>query len=93
MKRDVVSERFELVDEVACPAVFVDPADVKVGAEVLVAGGGVGQQVPDDDQDRAFDGDESCELAAATDEAAVALAEEGVGFDAAMAASPRTRLR
>jgi hypothetical protein len=43
LKRDVVSERLELVDEVAGLAVFVDAAGVEVGAEVVVAGGGVGR--------------------------------------------------
>jgi hypothetical protein len=44
------------------------------GAEVLVAGGAVVEQVPDDDQDGAGDGDHGLELAAAP----VALPEEGV---------------
>ena len=76
----MVSEGFELVDEVAGLAVLVDAVGVEVGAEVVVAGGGVGEEVPDDDEDRAGDGDERFEFAAAFDEAAVALAEERVGF-------------
>jgi hypothetical protein len=47
---------------VARLAVLVDPAGVVAGAEVVVAGGAVGQQVPDDDQDGAGDGDEGFEL-------------------------------
>ena len=46
----------------------------------MEAGGGVGEQVPDDDQDGAGDRDQGFELAAAFDEAPVALAEEGVGL-------------
>ena len=58
---------------------FVDAAGVVAGAEVAEAGGGVGEQVPDDDQDGAGDGDQGLELAAAFDEPPVAFAEEGVG--------------
>jgi hypothetical protein len=39
---------FELADEVAFPPLLVDLRLVVVGAEVVVAGVGVGQQVPDD---------------------------------------------
>ena len=77
---DGVAECFELADEVAGFLVGVDAAGVVAGAEVVVAGGGVGEQVPDDDQDGAGDGDEGLELAAAVDEAPVAFAEEGVGL-------------
>src|SRR4051812_10300612 len=77
---DGVAERFELADEVALPAVLVDALGVEVGAEVAVAGGGFGEQVPDDDEDRSGDRDEGLQLAAAFDEPAVALAEEGVGL-------------
>src|SRR4051794_36053375 len=49
------------------------------GAEVDELGAGVGQQVPDDDQDRAADGDDRLVLAAAAGQASVALTEEGVG--------------
>ena len=71
MKRDVVSERFELVDELAGFAFFVDAVGVEVGAEVVVAGGGVVEEVPDDGEDGAFDCDKGFELAAAADDAAV----------------------
>jgi hypothetical protein len=90
---DGVAGGFELADELTGFPLSVDVVGVEVGAEVSVAGARVGEEVPDDDEDRAGDGDERFEFAAAADEAAVALAEEGVGFDAAMAASPRTRLR
>src|SRR5436309_4959629 len=60
--------------------VVVVSSGVVVGAEVAVAGCGIGKEVPDDDDDRAGDGDEGFELAAAFDEAAVALAEERVGL-------------
>ena len=65
---------------VAGLAVLVQTAGVVVGAEVVVAGGGVGEQVPDDDQDGSGDGDEGFELAAAFDQAPVAFPEEGVGL-------------
>ena len=79
---------------VAGLAVLVDAAGVEVGAEVVEAGGGVGQQVPDDHQDRAGDGDQSFELADAADQAAVALAQGKVSVLAAAAAtSPSTPLR
>jgi hypothetical protein len=77
---DGVPECFELADVVAGLALGVDAAGVVAGAEVVVAGSGVGQQVPDDDQDGAGDGDQGLELAAALDDPAVAFAEEGVGL-------------
>lgn len=51
----MVAEHLELVDELADPARPVDAAGVEVGAEVVEAGNGVGEQVPDDDEDRARD--------------------------------------
>jgi hypothetical protein len=77
---DAVAQRLELANVVAGLAVLVDAAAVVVRAEVVEAGGGVGQQVPDDHQDGAGDGDQGLELADASDQAAVALAEEGVGL-------------
>src|SRR6266511_282507 len=77
---DGVAQRLELADVVAGLAVLVDAVGVVVGAEVVEAGGGVGEQVPDDHQDRAGDGDQGFELADAPGQAAVALAEEGVGL-------------
>src|SRR6266508_1231822 len=50
-------EGFQLADVVAGLLGFVDAAGVVAGAKVVVAGGGVGEQVPDDDQDGAGDGD------------------------------------
>src|SRR2546423_7589420 len=83
----------ELVDQVAGLAVAVDAAGVVVGAQVTEAGGGIGQQVPDDHQDRAGDGDQGFALADAPDQAAVALAEEVSVLAAAVAASPSALLR
>src|SRR5215468_9634908 len=48
---DVVAEGFELALGVAGLAAAVGVPGVPVGAEVAVAGGGVVQQVPDDDED------------------------------------------
>jgi hypothetical protein len=67
------------LDVAAGLLVLVDAGGVVVGAEVVEAGGGVGQQVPEDDQDGTGDRDEGFELAAAFDQPPVALAEEGVG--------------
>src|SRR5215475_3053691 len=77
---DVVAECFELADVAADLAVGADGGDVVVVAEVVVAGGPVGEQVPDDDQDGAGDGHEGFEFAAAAGQPTVALAEEGGGF-------------
>ena len=46
----------------------------------MEAGGGVGQEVPDEDENGAGDRDQGLELAAAFDDAPVAFAEEGVGL-------------
>ena len=68
-----------MADVVALLAVGVDAGVVEVGAEVVEAGVGVGEQVPDDDQDGAADRDDGLLLAAAAGDASVAFAEEGVG--------------
>jgi hypothetical protein len=60
-------------------AVAVLLAGVPVGAEVGVAGGGVAQEVPDDDEDGPSDGALGPGAADAPGQAAVPLAEEGVG--------------
>ena len=46
-----MAEGFELVDQATDFAVGGDAAGVEIRAEVAEADGGVGQQVPDDDQD------------------------------------------
>ncbi len=46
----LAGEAFELADQVVLLALWVDSGLVEVGAEVVVAGFGVGQQVPDDRQ-------------------------------------------
>ena len=75
---DPVAEGGELGDVVTHAAFDVDAAGVVVGSEVAEAGEGVGEQVPDDDQDGAGDRDQGLELAAALDDAALALAQEGL---------------
>jgi len=65
---------------VAHLAALVDAGGVVARAKVVVAGGAIGQQVPDDDQDRAGDDNEGLELAPAFDQPPVALAEEGIGL-------------
>ena len=68
----------------------VDPAGVVVRAEVVVAGGGVGDEVPDDGEDGAADRNEGFEFASSFDQAPVAGAEKVSVFAAAAAASPST---
>ena len=77
------------MDVAAGTAFGVDTASVVVRAEVVVAGGGVGEQVPDDGEDGAGDRDEGFELAPSFDQAPVAGAEEGVGLGSGPA-SPST---
>src|SRR5215207_1265487 len=79
LQGDGVAEGFELADVVALGALGVDAGVVEASTEVVVAQVGVGQQVPDDDQDGAADRDDGAVLAAASGDASVALAQEGVG--------------
>lgn len=74
---DGVAEGLQLADVVADLLVLVETIGVVVGAQVLEAGGGVGQQMPDDHQDGSGDRDQGLELASALDQAPVALTEEG----------------
>ena len=89
---DAVAER-QLGEVVAKSAVDVDAASVVIAAEIMEAQMRIGQQIPDDDQDRAGDSDERFELAPALDDAPVALSEESVRPAATAAASPSTPLR
>ena len=91
-------EGFELADVVTGFAAGIGAAGVVAGAEVVVAGGGVGEQVPDDDQDGAGDGDQGAELAAAAGDAPVQDGLRGEGllcgrsFSAQPSSEPRGRL-
>src|SRR5690242_11487833 len=73
---DGVAEGFELSDEVVDLPGGVDPAVVEVGAEVLETGAGVGQQIPDDHENGAGDGDQGLAFAAPFDHPAVAFGQE-----------------
>src|SRR5215217_3809613 len=55
LKGDLVAERLELAEMVALGALGVDAGVVEAGAQVVEAGVGVGEEVPDDDQDGAAD--------------------------------------
>src|ERR1022692_5098517 len=77
---DGETEGFELADVIAGLAVLVSAAGVVAGAQLVVPGGGIGEQVPDDDQDGAGDGDQGLELADALHQPPVTLAKEGVGL-------------
>src|ERR1017187_8351102 len=74
---DLEAEGLDLADVVTDLPVGVETSLVVAGAEVGVPGGRVGQQVPDDDQDGAGDGDLGFGLAPAAGDPSVALAEEG----------------
>src|SRR6266545_3780817 len=69
---------FEFGDELAFAAQRGE-AVMPVGAEVGEAGGGVGEQVPDDGEDGVADGDQGAFLAAAPDDPLVAGGQEGPG--------------
>jgi hypothetical protein len=71
---DLVAECLELADVVASFGLGVDVAVVVIGAELVEAGVGVGEQVPDDHEDRAADRDNGLHLASSAGNAAVASA-------------------
>src|SRR5829696_6416765 len=79
LEGDLVAEGFELADVVALGAVGVDAGVVEAGAQVTEAGGGVGQQVPDDDQDGPADRHDRLVGAATASDPPVALPKEGIG--------------
>ena len=56
-------EVFELADEVALATLRIDPRFVVARPEIVVAGVGVRQQVPDDGEHRVGDGDDCAFLA------------------------------
>src|SRR3954467_15317749 len=74
-----VAELLQFTDVLADFALGVGPGVVVVRAEVDELGLLVGEQRPDDDQDRAADRDNGAVLAAASGDPPIALAEEGVG--------------
>jgi hypothetical protein len=69
----------QLADEVALAVPAAGSFLVVAVAEVVVAGVGVGEQVPDDGEDRVADGDDRASLAAAAGDLVRPLAEEGAG--------------
>ena len=81
---DSEAEGLDLPDVVLDLAVDIDAGLVVAGAEVCEPGLGVTEQVPDDDQDGAGDGDLGLLLAAAAGDPVVALAEEGGGAGGAV---------
>src|SRR5438874_2019230 len=72
---DGVAEGFELADQAAGLALGVDLVVVPAGTEVGEAGGAVGKQVEDDDQDGTGDRGERFALAASSGDPPVAFAE------------------
>src|SRR3954453_6265301 len=76
---DLVAEGFELVDVGGLATLWVVAAVEEIRPEVGEVGVGIGQQEPDDDQDRAADRDEGLLAASAAGHAPGALAEGGVG--------------
>lgn len=79
LEGDVVAEGLECADVVAGGSLGAQAGVVEVGSEVVEAGPGFGEQVPDDDQDGPSDGDDGLLLAPSSGYASVTLAEEGVG--------------
>jgi hypothetical protein len=77
---DLVAEGFQAPDVVSDGALGAAAGVVVVRAEVDEVDRRVGQQVPDDGQDGAADGDEGLLLAASSGQASVAFAEERVGL-------------
>jgi hypothetical protein len=91
---DGESEGFELADVAAGLAAGVGAAGVVAGAEIAEPGGGIGEELPDDHQDGAGDGDPGPELAAAPHDPPVARSPGNVlVLAAAAAASPSAPLR
>src|SRR5262245_35495464 len=79
-KRDLVAKKdLQLMNEAADPAFVVPPADEEVSAEIAEPRAWIREQVPDDDQDGAGDGDQCLELAYPLGETSVALPQEGLG--------------
>src|SRR3954465_1838636 len=74
-----VAELLQFTDVLADFALGVGAGGVVVRAEVDELGLLVGEQRPDDDQDRAADRDDGAVLAAGGGDPPIALAEEGVG--------------
>ena len=72
-----MAEGLQLPHEAVGFAGGVDALVVVVRGEVVVAGGRVGEQVPDDHQDGAGNGDEGLALASVFDYAPIAFGEEG----------------
>ena len=75
---DGVAEGFELAYVVALASFGVDALGVVARSQVEVAGVGVGEQVPGDDEDGVAEGGDGALGSAAAGDATVALAEEGV---------------
>lgn len=67
---DLVAEGLELADQVAGLAGGVDVALVPVGAEFVIAGVGIVDQMPGDDQDGAGDSNDGFGVTSAFDDAA-----------------------
>jgi len=78
LQGDGVAEGFELADVSTFDGLDVHVSVVGVWSEVFVAGLGVTEQVPDDDEDGSTDGDEGLLLPASAGQAPVAGAEERV---------------
>src|SRR5947209_14761808 len=76
---DVIAEGFELADVGSFLAFAVDAFVVEVWSEVDEVGVGLREQMPDDDQHGSTDGHDGCVLTAASGDAPVAFAEEGIG--------------
>lgn len=61
----LAGDAFELMDQVVLVALVVAGV-VEVGSEVVVAGGRIGEQMPDDGEDGIAGGDDGAQLATAS---------------------------
>lgn len=89
---DRVSEGFELSDVTALLGRWIDVSVVVIGAQILVSDVWIMQQVPDDDEDGATNGDHCSGLAAVSGDTAVPGREESVclaGADRGLAQDAR----
>jgi hypothetical protein len=88
-----VAERLKLTNEISGATLLVDSSLVEVGSKVGKASVRIGEQVPDDDQDRTRHGDEGALATSSANEASERSPRKVSVRPADEAASARTRFR
>lgn len=78
----MVAESHELAYEVSGASLRIDSALVEIRAQVDEASIRIGEEVPDDNEDRALDSDKRLHLAPPMHQPTTSLHQEGVGFPA-----------